>query len=152
MGNNNDMDNDIYNEIVAEINIEKKDIDKEIRIINSFEEYKRNHINLKVDNELRYKNEKEIMDNCEIKIGEKKINFFYFIRFSKPGNYKIKYTFINNLTKTDFMFADCSNLHYLDLLNFNTQYVTNMACMFYRCNSLDTIKLLVFIIGIFKLG
>ena len=138
---NNFITNNQPNFIDAEINIGENDVNKYIRIINSFEEYKRNHINLKVDNELRYKNEKEIMDNCEIKIGEKKINFFYFIRFSKPGNYKIKYTFINNLTKTDFMFADCSNLHYLDLLNFNTQYVTNMACMFYRCNSLDTIKL-----------
>ena len=138
---NNINTNNQPNYIDAEINITENDVNKYIRIINSFEEYKRNHINLKVDNELRYKNEKEIKDNCEIKIGEKKINFFYFIRFSKPGNYKIKYTFINNLTKTDFMFADCSNLHYLDLLNFNTQYVTNMACMFCRCYSLDTIKL-----------
>ena len=52
MGNNN-----VYNnEIIAEINIEKYDINKEIRIINSYEEYSRKN---KFFN-FEYKNEKEI--------------------------------------------------------------------------------------------
>ena len=48
------------NYILAEINIEEKYINEDIRIINSFEEYKRiNNLNDKED-DYKYLNEKEI--------------------------------------------------------------------------------------------
>ena len=123
------------------LNIKQNDINKNIRIINSFEEYKRNYINTRVDNEIRYLNEKELKDNCEITIGRQKINFYYFINIGTPGKYKIRYNFKNNLTKTDFMFAECPNLEYLDLLNFDARKVTNMSCMFFGCSSLRELKI-----------
>ena len=70
MGNNN-----VYNnEIIAEINIEKYDINKEIRIINSYEEYDRQQqFSIYFPSHLidDYKNEKEIK-KCIIKINNKK--------------------------------------------------------------------------------
>ena len=72
------------NYIIAEINISKYNINKDIRIINSFEKVKREGeafeiLILKEDyNEkkvLKYENEKEIKKNCEIKINGKNIPF-----------------------------------------------------------------------------
>ena len=135
-----DIDNP-KNYIDGIIDIKQNDINTNIRIINSFEDFKRKYIHTKVDNEQTYLNEKEIKENCEIKIDGQKINFFNFIRFTIPKKYKIRYNFKNKLTKTDFMFAECSKLEYLDLLNFNSRNVTNMSCMFFGCSSLKEIKL-----------
>ena len=71
------------NEINAEINTKKDDINKDIRIINSYERYKRE---LEIKDKDEYKNEKEIIDNCEIKINNKKIPFSYFYKFLKKEN------------------------------------------------------------------
>ena len=61
--------------------------------------------------------------------------------FNKEGKYIIEYSFKNNLTKTCYMFRGCDSLISLDLLNFNTQDVTNMYGMFYNCNSLKSLDL-----------
>ena len=130
------------NFITGTIKITESDIYKQIRVINSFENFKKNNINGRVDNELRYRNENEIKNNCEIKINDKKLakDFFFFFKISEPGIYSIEYSFKKNLTKTDFMFADCKNLLNLNLLNFHAQNVTNMAYMFYQCSSLNQLK------------
>ena len=138
--NNNTINyNPIYktNYITGTINITENDINKDIRIINSYENFFK-----KVDNDLRYTNESEILNNCEIKINNKKLknDFFYFVKISEPGNYTIEYSFKKNLSKTDFMFANCTNLVNLDLLNFHAQNVTNMAYMFYQCSSLRLLR------------
>ena len=57
-----------------------------------------------------YNNEKEINENCENRINNKKIDYCYFYEFKEKGNYIIKYSFKKNLTKIDFMFSDCSSL------------------------------------------
>ena len=131
--------NPIYktNYIMGILNIKENDVNKHIRVINSYENFFK-----KVDNDLRYTNESEIRNNCEIKINNQKLKkgFFYFVKISEPGNYTIEYSFKKNLSKTDFMFANCTNLVYLDLLNFHAQNVTNMAYMFYQCSSLSLVK------------
>ena len=69
------------NYILAIINIKEDDINKNIRILNSFEEQKR--IN-KCDDEkddYKYKNEREIKENCIIKINNKIITFNYLYKF-----------------------------------------------------------------------
>ena len=38
------------------------------------------------------------------------------------------------------MFADCNELEYLDLSNFNTSKVTVISYMFYKCYKLKEIK------------
>ena len=133
MGNNNVKNN----EIIAEINIKEDDINKEIRIINSYEEYIRKNGGTVF---LEDKNEKEIK-KCIIEINNKRINFSYFHKFNKIGKYIIKYSFLKEIIKINYMFSECEYLTNIDLSNFNTQNVTNMCYMFYECNSLTNIDL-----------
>ena len=143
-------DNYIINEIV----IQDKDINKNIRILNSYEEVIRNKIreNPNLDEEFKNKyypdgklnkdlrNEEEIKI-CEISINDKLIPFNYFHKFEEKGKYKIKYNFKNNLMRTCFMLCECKYLTKIDLSNFNTQNVTNMASMFDGCISLTNVNL-----------
>ena len=128
------------NYIIGEINIEEKDLNKEIRIINSFEESKISEY-IKNEELNMYENEKDIKDNCLIKINEEKIDFSYFYNFKKKGKYKIEFTFKSKLKKINCLFYECSLLTSLNLSNFNTENVTNMAYMFYKCNSLVSLNL-----------
>ena len=84
------IDNKEKNYIIAEINIDKNNINKEIRLINSFEktkeEKKGNYFReIKRKDYYNYENEEEIKDNCEIKINNKKIEFSYFYKFEEEG-------------------------------------------------------------------
>ena len=135
----NSFENEINNKnnkIIGEIYIKKRDINKDIRIINSYENVKREKKRKDEDDDWKYSNEKEIKENIEIKINGKLIEFTYYHKFNKEGKYTIEYSFKNNLTKTCYMFYDCYSLISLDLSNFNTQNVTNMSGMFAGCNSL----------------
>ena len=69
------------NYIIGEITINEEDVNEKIRIINSYEEAKRNY-----DWVLGTENEKEIKENCEIKIEEQIIKFSYYYEFKKSGN------------------------------------------------------------------
>ena len=126
------------NFIIGEIYISKENIGKDIRIINSYEDYCREWY---YDIEEEYKNEKEIKE-CKIEINEKKISFCYLHKFESTGKYKIKYTFENNLTKVNYMFYKCSSLKNLDLSNFDSKNITDMSYMFCDCNSLTNLNLL----------
>ena len=130
----------IENKIIGEIHIKKEDINKDIRIINSFENVKR-ELKLKDDDDFKYLNEKEIKENIEIKINGKIIEFTYYYKFNKEGKNIIEYSFKNILTKTCFMFYDCISLINLDFSKFNTQNVINMSYMFYNCYSLISLDL-----------
>ena len=101
--NKNNKNENKNNVIIGEININKNDINKDIQIINSFENAKKKYQDLldgikyeipdfKVDED-ECKNEKEIKENIEIKINEKKIEFTYNYKFKKEGKYKIEYLF-----------------------------------------------------------
>jgi len=128
---NNSKDKSNY--IVAEIDIDSKYINKDILIINSYEESKRRLNNSKYEEHLR--NEKEIKD-CQIKINNQKINFSYTHNFKNPGRYTIYYKFKNKLTNTNHMFSDCSLLASINISNLNTENITNMSFMFADCVSL----------------
>ena len=60
-----------------------------IRILNSFEEFKKNYriTNIQKKNFYKYENEKEIKDNCQIQINNNNINFSYFFEFKSVGKY-----------------------------------------------------------------
>ena len=58
------------NYIIGEIEINEDNIKKDIRIINTFEEAKRTYKWYDEKDDYKYKNEKEIKDNCEIKINK----------------------------------------------------------------------------------
>ena len=128
----------IKNEIISEINITNNDSNE--RIINSFENTKREIPYLNWKNIETKENEEEIKD-CEIYINDKKIEFTYDYIFKKKGKYIIKYKFKKLLNSCSFMFCLCNKLLSIDLSNFNTQNVTNMRNMFYDCNSLICLDL-----------
>ena len=154
----NDIKINNNNYIICEIEI--KEENKNERIINSYEQYIRENKNViekfekkmkkevdeenKKEMEERIKmiineennNEKEIKENCEIKINNEIIPISYFYKFKNKGKYKITYLFKNNLTKTNFMFYECQSLTNINLSNFNTQNVINMSYMFSGCNCL----------------
>jgi len=85
-------------------------------------------------------NENQIKDS-EIYINNEKIAFNYFYEFPEPGEYIIKYKFNKLLNSTFCMFYDCYSLVSLDLSNFNTKNVINMAYMFGRCRNLKFLNL-----------
>ena len=129
------------NYIFGEIYIEANEINNNIRIINSFEQDKREYKRNERSDDYIYENEKEIIENCIIKINDKIIPFSYFYKFNQKGKYKIQYLFKNNLTKTNHMFFGCNSLINIDLSNFKTENVTNMSYMFFQCNSLTNINI-----------
>ena len=139
--NSIDLLNDNY--IIAEINIEKEDINKDIRIINSYEECIRNnkYLEREIKEVDKYENEKEIKDNCKIKINNNYIDFNYFYKFKEKGKLIIKYLFKNNISKVDYIFNECKLLINIDLSNFNSQNITNIKGMFSWCESLKNINL-----------
>ena len=129
------------NYIIGHFEIKENDVNKPIRIINSFEQNKIKFHYIKIDNELRFLNEREIFDKCKIKIGNIEYKLKYFYIFQKPGIYIIEYSFTSNMTKTDFLFSECQNLVHVDLFNFNSEDVTNMVCMFLECINLKQIRI-----------
>ena len=127
------------NYIIGQINISKDDINKEIIIINSYEEHIRGQYFEEIEE--KYRNEKEIKE-CIIEINNIKLSSFsYFHKFEKDGIYNIKYTFKNLLTNCNHMFESCRSLINLDLSNFNTQNVKSMESMFCFCFSLEYLNL-----------
>ena len=156
------------NYIISEIKIERFKINKKIRLLNSFEQIIRGRKKgysedsedsensedsedsddeeedkfvIKKEEYYKFENEKEIKDNCIIEINNNKIGFSYFHEFKEEGTFIIKYTFLKNITKTDFMFCGCRNLKNINLSNFNTENVTNMSYMFYECYDLTNLNL-----------
>ena len=127
------------NYIIAEINIDDDNINDDIRILNSYEEFIRNSDSGKKLNKEEM-NEKEIKKCC-IKINNESIAFNYFHRFSEIGNYIIRYSFKKNITKTNYMFFNCNYLKHINLSNFKTQEIINMNNMFSFCESLEDIDL-----------
>jgi len=138
--------NNNKNVIIGEINITKDDINKDIQIINSFENFKRNTYTYMQDKEddHNYENEKEIKENIEIRIDGKEIKFSYLYKFNKEGKHQIEYSFKKDLSRTNHMFYNCKSLTNLDLLSFNTQSVTDMNHMFSDCKSLKNLDLSFF--------
>ena len=120
------------NYIKAEIEIKEIDIDKKIRIINSFEETKREEKWSDKEDDYKYENEKEIK-NCKIIINGKKISFTYFYIFKEKGKYFIEYLFTDDIIKINHIFYKCNSLTNIDLSNLNTQNITDMTSMFSGC-------------------
>ena len=132
---------DEKNMIISEVNIGADDINKDIQIINSYENYRRKHETIDDKKNQEYENEKDIKENIEIKINGEKIPFSYMHKFKKEGKYKIEYIFKKKLTKINHMFSGCWKLISLDLSRFNTQNVINMSYLFHDCFSLINLNL-----------
>ena len=127
------------NEITAEFNITEKDVNKDIRIINSFEETIRTHPDDFKEDEVN-NNEYEIKQ-FSIILNNKQIPFSYFHKFEKEGKYSIIYRFPNKLKKGLFLFSECKSLTNIDLSNFDSNFINDISFMFYKCKSLKNINL-----------
>ena len=126
---NNNIMNNHNNYIIAEIDIKDENVNKDIRIINSYEEYMRK--NLPSDEIKKELMNEEQIKQSEIRINEQLIPFNYYYKFTQKGKYFIKYSYNNYLTNMSYMFCGCSSLRNINLSNFNAQNVTYMSWMFY---------------------
>ena len=134
------------NYILAELYIGDEDINKNIRIINSYEEFLRttypSFFEEMIKTEENKNNEEEIKQT-QIRINGELIPFSYFHQFKRKGNYTIKYSFKHYLTKTNSMFNDCDYFTKIDLSNFNAEKV-NIAHFMFSCKSLKYLDLSCF--------
>ena len=87
--NNTIKDEIINNCIIGEIRIKEENINKDIRIINSFEEYKRKYYVEDDEDDNEYENEEEIKEKIIIKINNNKIEFNYYYNLWKKVNMKL---------------------------------------------------------------
>ena len=71
----------------------------------------------------------------------KLIPFSYFYKFNKKGKYIILYNLKKNITKTNYMYRECSSLTNINLTYFNTHDITDMNSMLSGCSSLKILNL-----------
>ena len=129
---------DLFNIITGVIDVFEEN--KVIQIINSFEKWKLENNNINKE-DIGEKNEKEIKDNVKIYLNDILIPFSYSYKFKEKGRCSIKYVFNNNITKLNYIFAECSNLTKIDLSKFKLENIKNMSHMFYNCKYLENIIL-----------
>ena len=120
--------------IKAKIEIDKEHVNKEVLIINSYE-------NAIGKTDAAENNEQEIKENIQIFIEDQPINFAYKHKFDKEGPYIIVYKLKKKLTKINYLFNGCEVLTELDFSDFNTKKVIDMSYMFYLCLSLEELNL-----------
>jgi len=104
-----------------------------IRILNCFEEAKKDHSYLEGIN-----NKKEIKENY---LNENKIDFCFKYKFDKEGKYTFKFIFKKPLININYIFYECNKLLSIDLSNFNTKNINDISWMFYNCSSLTSLNL-----------
>ena len=145
----------IINIITGTLSISDYYINKDVRIISSFENNGSKFYSIKDEELFKYKNEEEIRNNISIKISYKgkegndnikniyigKNNFSYFYKFKKTGYYDIEYKFSNSLDKIDYLFSGCKCLKSIDLSRIDTSEIINMSGLFNDCPILQKIDL-----------
>ena len=127
------------NEIDILIDIDNKDIGKEIYFLDNYEYTDQNnknhfHDNLTELNEL----------NAELYIFN---NIYKYQKFFVPpeeGEYNIKLKFKTDLLDFSYMFAGCKNIKKIKFINFYTKNALNMKYMFYQCENINFINLFSF--------
>ena len=133
------------NYIIGEIFIDENNINRDIRIINSYEQRKKEGELVKMNFDSKFnENEEQIKNICDIIIDGNPIGFSYFYKFNKIGRHIIKYSFLSNLTKANDLFAHCSSITKLDFAYFSSERITNMDSMFFLCKGLKDLNLLNF--------
>ena len=130
------MQNNNY--IIAEIVINDNEINEDIRIINSYEEFERC---LGIKEFEKEKMNEELIKTIEIKINNELIPFTYLYKFPQKGKYTIKYSFPNLINNINYIFAECVNIISIDFSNFNSQKINSMSYLCFKCKSLSDINI-----------
>lgn len=125
--------------IIAEFFIDEDNINKKTRIINSYDNKEKEKMKedeeenaQKDDTKEKYKIEEELK-HCKINVGEEVVPFSYYYEFKKSGKHTIKYTFLNPMSQTSYLFSSCKSMIKVDLSKFNTQNLTSLIYMFEEC-------------------
>ena len=123
----NNKEKNFVNEIKIEMEINEKDINKNIYFL---------------DNSVFSSYLKELNnENTEIYINEKKYEYKKYFIPEKEGIYKINIKLNIFINDCSHMFYNCHNIISIDLSSFSSKYVTNMSYMFYECYNLENIDL-----------
>jgi len=129
-----------FKKIIWKINEEKKNI------INCILDIELNDNKKIIFNENK-NNKKEIKDNANVYIENKRINIIneenkwkIDYKFEKKGKYNIKIIIKNNIKDMNCFFENCSNIYSIDLTNFDTSKVNDKGFMFNKCHKLKEIK------------
>ena len=102
----NVIDESHKNYIVATFEITEENVNKDIIIICTFEDIRREGKTfLYAIDHPKYENLKEIKENCDIFINNKLSPFTYYHKFNKKGKYQILYSFRKPITKTNHFFS-----------------------------------------------
>ena len=132
---NKDIKNEIYNEIIIKLKIDKKDLNRDIFILNKPYDYKgeldEEVISLKELNKL----------NTLMYINNQKVEYGKYKKFNKIGIYEIKLIININITDAKYMFYKCENIIDINMSKFNTKNIISMKGMFYDCSHLQSIDL-----------
>ena len=128
--------------ISYEMTVKKANKDDDLRrkIINCYEECKKNNPNWNWNNIKGTENGNEIEENCEIFLNDEKLLFHFDHKFLSEGKYSFKIKNKKLLTNTNFLFSQCSSLIFINLSNFNSNNIINMSGMFSYCSSLSSIN------------
>ena len=103
INNKEDNNNDNSNFIICEYVLLKKAIQNFVQLLNCFEQTEKVQTNFEgIDNG------KDLKENVEIIINNKKIDFCFKYKFDKVGKYKIKINCLNALTNVNYMFCSCT--------------------------------------------
>ena len=119
------------NYITGIYEIKKEDVNKPLKILNSFDEVQK-----EIPEFEGIKNEKELKESLELYINEKKIKFTYVYSFEKEGENYIKIKSKKHLTNICSLFCGSHYIKKIDFSNFNTLYVNNMRALFGGCHIL----------------
>ena len=134
------------NYILVEIEIQEKDKNKGVKIINNdiypihndhiydFDPFFLNYNYNSFNSEINPK-------NVRIEIDGKMIGFSNYYKFKEKGIHKLKYYFNSFITNFSSIFAGCEDIIKIDMTNFHTKNITNISSMFYGCISLKNINL-----------
>ena len=138
------INNIIYetpNQILIKLNINKKDISKEINFLDNeyyLENYIKKHFS-DCNEEIKRLNKETTV---ELYINEKIQNIFKksFIPIEE-GEHEIKIIFKKKIKNCKYMFRNCNNIISIDLSSFDSSDVTNMKYMFGKCHYLKEVEL-----------
>ena len=144
--NESKYEKEVINEIIIELKISDKEIQKEINILcdkNQLIKDKKGNENLYKDyninppKEFNYFNK----ENTKLYLNDKEIEFNYKLKFNKIGINKIIIKSNINLYSLSSMFYNCKNIIKIKFIKIKPNNVINMSYMFYSCNNLSDLNL-----------
>ena len=129
----NDISTKVNNIIKMKIKVEKKDVNKQTKIL-----YNLDMTKVKSD----YHFVKQLNEsNTELFINGKQCKYKSYFIPKKEGIHEIKLVIKFLMKECFFLFYGIYNLQSIDLSLFDTQNITNMCGMFFNCNNLKIIDL-----------